>query len=147
KLFRLNKRIFFHEHYGDIHIDQSVRWHQKLVYPSVIFIGVSRKHTEWAARELKMPAHKVFLLPNTVEKIAAPQIRSRENTVKQLLLVSNFRSTKNIEFAIDVFKHLKDDALYNYHFTILGQIADEAYYKKIIDTVAENNLGQDITIK
>src|SRR5205085_9781365 len=29
KLYGLKKPIFFHEHYGEIHVDKSVRWHQK----------------------------------------------------------------------------------------------------------------------
>jgi glycosyltransferase involved in cell wall biosynthesis len=50
KLFLVKKPIFFHEHYGDINMDPSIRWHQKLVYPNVIFIGVSSKHTECRKR-------------------------------------------------------------------------------------------------
>ena len=146
KLFRLDKTIFFHEHYGDIHIDESVRWHQKLIYPNVVFIGVSRKHTQWALQQLKMPPEKVFLLPNTVEKISAPQSVKKSNTVKHLLLVSNFRPTKNIEFALELFKQLKKESESNYHFTIIGQIADKLYYEKIKDNISKNELEERITI-
>src|SRR4051794_18444399 len=84
KLFRIRKPIFFHEHYGDIHIDQSVKWHQKLVYPNVIFIGVSGKHTQWAIQKLKMPDEKVFLLPNTVAKFISNESQQKKDERYQL---------------------------------------------------------------
>ena len=146
KLYRLNKPIFFHEHYGDIHVDKSVRWHQKLIYPNVVFIGVSRQHTEWALQQLKMPKEKVFLLPNTVEKISIPQTEKKPNNEKHILLVSNFRPTKNIEFALELFKQLKNESRSNYRFTIIGQIADKLYYEKIKDQITKNELEKDITI-
>lgn len=146
KLFRLNKTIFFHEHYGDIHIDPSVRWHQKLIYPNVVFIGVSRKHIQWAHEKLRMSKEKVFLLPNTVEKISASSIEKNIEKTRQLLLVSNFRASKNIGFAIELFHFLKEDALHDYHLTIIGQIADAAYYEKIKEQIVENGLEQNITI-
>jgi glycosyltransferase involved in cell wall biosynthesis len=146
KLYRLNKPIFFHEHYGDIHVDNTVRWHQKLIYPNIVFIGVSRQHTEWALHQLKMPKKKVFLLPNTVEKIPVPQTEKRSNNEKHILLVSNFRPTKNIEFALELFKQLKTKSRSSYHFTIIGQIADKLYYEKIKDQITKNEVGKNITI-
>jgi len=144
KLFRVKKPIFFHEHYGDIHIDPSVRWHQKLIYPNVIFIGVSRKHTQWAIQKLKMPEEKVFLLPNTVEKLNAEEYLPKDERA-QLLLVSNFRSSKNIEFAVELFKEMKK-VNSTYHLTIIGQIADKNYYENIQNLISQNGLKNDIEI-
>lgn len=145
KLFLLKKPIFFHEHYGDIHIDPSIRWHQKLVYPKVIFIGVSSKHTQWAIHKLKMPAEQVFLLPNTVEKMEIAQSLKKRKSHHRLLLVSNFRSSKNIEFAIELFKALKKTEP-GYHLTIIGQIADPQYYENIKSLIGKNGLKNDIEI-
>jgi glycosyltransferase involved in cell wall biosynthesis len=146
KLFRLNKPIFFHEHYGDIHVDKSVQWHQKLIYPNIIFIGVSRQLTEWALQQLNMPKEKVFLLPNTIEKIAIPQQEKKSNNEKQILLVSNFRPTKNIEFALELFKQFKNEGSLNFRFTIIGHIADKLYYENIKDRIVKNDLEKDIAI-
>lgn len=147
KLFRLRKPIFFHEHYGDIHIDERVHWDQRLIYPNTVFIGVSQKHTQWALRELKMPKSKVFLLPNTVEKMDTANAPKKTSDTKQLLLVSNFRPSKNIRFAIEVFKFLRDAHLYPYHFTIIGQVADPTYYKSIRAYIRAQSLEEDITIE
>jgi glycosyltransferase involved in cell wall biosynthesis len=143
KLFRVKKPIFFHEHYGDINIDPSIRWHQKLIYPNVIFIGVSSKHTQWAIQKLKMPEEKVFLLPNTVEKFNANELQPKKDVRYQLLIVSNFRPIKNIEFAIELFKELRN-AESKYHLTIIGQIADTQYYEKIKDIIVKNGLKDDV---
>jgi len=143
KLFRITKPIFFHEHYGDIHIDPSVKWHQKLVYPNVIFIGVSSKHTQWAIQKLKMPEEKVFLLPNTVEKFISSESQQKKDERYQLLLVSNFRSSKNIEFAIELFKELRN-AESKYHLTIIGQVADKEYYEKIENIISKDGLKDDV---
>ena len=144
KLFRVNKPIIFHEHSGNVHIDSFIKWHQRLVYPNVVFIGVSHKHIQWAIQKLKMPENKVFLLPNTVEKLNTEELQEK-NERNQLLLVSNFRSSKNIEFAIEVFKELRSRRE-GYHFTIIGQIADKEYYEKIKHVINKNRLKEHIDI-
>ena len=144
KLFNVKKPIFFHEHSGAIQIGGSTKWHQKLVYPNVVFIGVSHKHTQWATQKLKMPEDKVFLLPNTVEKLKTEELQEKIER-NQLLLVSNFRTSKNIEFAVEVFKELKSRGE-DYRFTIIGQIADKEYFEKIKNIIAENGLKEDIEI-
>ncbi len=146
KLFRLGKTIFFHEHFGDIDIDPSVHWNQRLIYPSVIFIGVSRQHVEWALQKLGLPKQKVFLLPNTVLRTSPLHQVKEINMTKQILLVSNFRPTKNIEFAVELLRRLKNDSSQDYHLTIIGQVADKPYYKKIKTLTTENDLQQNITI-
>jgi glycosyltransferase involved in cell wall biosynthesis len=144
KLFGIKKPIFFHEHSGAIHIGGSTKWHQRFVYPNVVFIGVSHKHTRWAIQKLKMPEDKVFLLPNTVEKLKTEELQEK-NERNQLLLVSNFRTSKNIEFAIEIFKELKSRRE-DYRFTIIGQIADKEYYEKIKNIIGQKGLKEDIKI-
>jgi glycosyltransferase involved in cell wall biosynthesis len=146
KLFHVNKPIFFHEHYGDIHIDPSIRWHQKLVYPKVIFIGVSRKHTQWAIEKLRMPEEQVFLLPNTVEKVHLDKSQTEKRTDKHVLLVSNFRTSKNIQFAIRVFNELKAQEPHS-RLTIIGQVADKEYYELIKDQIRDSGLKDDVEIR
>jgi glycosyltransferase involved in cell wall biosynthesis len=117
-----------------------------LIYPGTIFIGVSKQHTQWAIEKLKMPKEKVFLLPNTIEKTEVPIEGKKSDIIKKILIVSNFRVTKNIEFAIELFTLLKEEALFNYHFTIIGQIADKLYYEKIKNQVNNGNLEPHVTI-
>src|SRR4051812_1632827 len=54
RLFFLQKTIFYHEHFGDIHINTTVAWHQRWIYPKVNFIAVSRQLAEWAIDKIKL---------------------------------------------------------------------------------------------
>ncbi len=143
KLFSVRKPIFFHEHFGNIEIDPSVRWHQKLIYPKTILIAVSRKIYEWAVTKLQMPASKVFLLPNVISVESKMRENKLDNTLR-ILLTSNFRRVKNIEFAIDVTDHLRKKQ--NCHLTIVGQLADKGYYDMINTKIQSQNLQENITI-
>ena len=141
-LFFLRKPIFYHEHFGDIDINTAVAWHQKWIYPNVIFIAVSRQLAEWAINKIKLSPKNVFLLPNTI----ARQKIKQANTLAQpyqLVLVSNIRRTKNIEFAIELVKALNcfTDA---YYLTIIGQVRDEEYYREIQQLVNDYSLTEHV---
>jgi glycosyltransferase involved in cell wall biosynthesis len=142
RLFFLKKSIFFHEHFGDININASVRWHQKWIYPNVFFIAVSRQLGAWAISAIKLSPQRVFLLQNTIIK------QQTMNAVLssppyQLLLVANIRRTKNIEFAIELLNALKTPVA-AYNLTIIGQINDAVYYEELQQLIAGKRLAQYI---
>lgn len=143
-LFGLRKRIFFHEHFGNINIDSRVSWHQKLILPHVIFIAVSKQLAQWAVSHVKLSTAKVFILPNTILKDETIPAKPFE-AVNKLLLVSNFRRQKNLEFAIEVLKnlHAKDN---RFRLTIAGQKVDAAYYLEIIDLIKKHRLEKAVEI-
>lgn len=145
KIFGLGKQIFFHEHFGNIEVDDSVSWHQRLIYPKTVLIAVSRKIQEWAIEKLKMDAHKVFLLPNIVEaQCIMPLQKTGTNDALKLLLVSNFRRPKHIEFAVDLVAFIKQKR--KIHLTIVGQKGDGVYCDEILERIASHELNADITI-
>lgn len=139
RIFMLGKPIFFHEHFGDINIDQHISWHTKYIYPKTIMIAVSRQIAEWAINKVHMAEKHVFVLPNTVikENIKNSSFKSRQ--VINLLVVSNLRPTKNIIAAIQVLEALLLQKN-NFHLTIIGQIANTLYYKKIKEYIKEKHL-------
>lgn len=144
KLFFVTKKIFFHEHFGNIEIDNSVSWHQRLIYPQTIFIAVSRKIYEWALYNLKMNKANVFLLPNTVIKSAANTTQKTRGERIELLLTSNFRRPKNIEFAIGLMNVFSKQKAC--HLTIIGQTADAEYCNSIKTKIKELQLEKFISI-
>ena len=146
KIYSLRKLIFFHEHFGDIDLDKSVKWHQKLIYPNIVFIGVSRLHTKWALDSLCMNPNRIFLLPNTVRKEVVLSDIKNETTTKQIIVVANFRPSKNIEFALKLFKTLIKGNKHKYHFTIIGQVADANYYNSILLLINKYALDEYLTI-
>ena len=145
KIFGLKKTIFFHEHFGDININQSVAWHTKYIFPKTIFIAVSNQLARWALEKVGVPANKVFVLPNIATKIAAEKISAKSTDSINLLVVSNIRTSKNLEFAITIFDELVTLKKRNYQLTIIGNIADEAYFNKIKNLIADKKIQNKIS--
>jgi glycosyltransferase involved in cell wall biosynthesis len=144
KVFGLGKRIFFHEHFGNIDIDDSVSWHQKLVYPAVNLIAVSNSLYNWAIDKAKLDPKHVFVLPNTVPKLQTDKQFVEGNAVKQLVLVGNFRRAKNLLFAVDVMQALVKKM--QVQLTIIGQQNDAAYYQSVKDKIAALGLEKNINL-
>jgi glycosyltransferase involved in cell wall biosynthesis len=144
RAFFLRKPIFFHEHFGDIEIDASVKWHHRFIYPKTIMICVSRKIYEWAANNLPIDKKRLFVLPNIVLKKEGLPAGKQRGDILELLIVSNIRPTKNLEFAIELLNALKQQQ--PCRLTIIGQPNDEVYYQKIISLINEYRLGDDVAI-
>ena len=131
-------KIFFHDHFGNININQSIDFITKKIISRSIYVGVSKELCEWATShcEIKNP----YLLENFIQKenIVKKQ-RNKEGI--QLLLVSNIHPRKNIEFAIEIIYELLQEG--GYTLDIIGQITDNKYYshlKNIIRTYGLDNI-------
>lgn len=141
RLFGLKKVIFFHEHFGNIEIDRSVKWHQRLIYPKVQLIGVSRKICHWALEKVKMPVKNVHLLPNTVPFYPYHPKPPKNETRKyfSIVLTSNIRRPKNLEFALRLSTEWKDSIL-----TIIGQPFDKAYEAELQEQILKSGISERI---
>lgn len=144
KLFGLSKPIFFHEHFGDIEIDSSVAWHHRFIYPKTVMICVSRKIYEWADKNLQMGKSRLFVLPNIVLKKQGLPGRIPAGDVLEIVMVSNIRPTKHIEFAIELLSKLRQ--VRPCRLTIIGQKAGDEYYQKITSLIVQHKLGDDVTM-
>lgn len=145
KLFNLQKAIFFHEHFGDIDIDTSVKWHQRYIYPKTIMICVSRRIAEWALQHLPVDARNVFVLHNiVVKKEGLPKRMAQNNGYTKLVIVSNIRPTKNIEFAIELLNRLKQSRPCT--LTIIGKKVDTAYYDELMALIEKYQLRNSVHI-
>ena len=145
-LFRLHKPIFFHEHFGDININQSVSRAKKFIYPKTILIAVSKQIADWAVQQLYMPVERVFVLANTVAKESVTNTAPPTGNVLQLVMVANIRPTKNIVFAIQLCAALNTKMTKPVHLTIIGQVADAAYYETVQRQIRELQLEPAITL-
>ena len=109
-LFALKNRVVFHEHFGNIETDTSVKWHQRLIYPKLYYIGVSEKLCAWAKSKVGVPEEQVFLLNNTVACYPLAHNERKEKTkALKIVTVGNIRPPKNIEFAIRLLKKMEGD--------------------------------------
>jgi glycosyltransferase involved in cell wall biosynthesis len=145
KITGLNKPIVFHDHYGDILINRTVDSLLSRAIKSVTYIGVSRNLTDWAIEDAGANPGKVFLLSNIIipdEEAFAKRITNTENL--KMVLVSNFRRTKNIEFAVDLAIYLA--AHRHVSLDIYGQPNQKDYFDEISTRIEKSGAGHYIRI-
>jgi len=145
KLFYLRKQLFFHEHFGSIEIDERVHWHQKLIYPSITLIAVSRKIYDWALEKAKLSTEKVFLLPNSVPQSHIIYPQKQRSQLLKLLMVANFRPAKHMEFALKLVQALKQQQ--QVQLTLVGQPANKEYYAAIKEQIDVLQLNDVVSIR
>jgi len=121
------KKIFFHDHYGDIKNDKTIDIITKNIIRKSIYLGVSKELCKWAIKQCD--AKKNYLLENIIikEKIVKKQIKKTRGN--RLILVSNIYPRKNIEFAIEIMYELRKEGVY--FLDIIGQITERGYYNKL----------------
>ncbi len=135
------KKIFFHDHYGNIKNDISIDFITKYIMRNSIYIGVSKELYEWSLKYCS--AKESYLLSNIIlkEKIA---VKTKHiNKDKRLLLVSNIHPRKNIEFAIEIMKELV--ATGEYYLDIIGRVADNEYFDQLTKLISSNSLEDHVT--
>lgn len=130
-LFGGKYKIILHDHYGDIEINKSIPTGWNTLFKPRYYIGVSNTLIDWAQHTLNVPANRTWLLANTV----IPPINNvsiGNGNMNTILMVANIRQTKNIEFAVNLFKKL------DYECTIYGNKTDEVYYSSIVQLIDGN---------
>lgn len=144
QIYGLNTPVFFHEHYGNV-VNEPLKWYQEFIMPKVKVIAVSRSIEQWALTKLELLPSTVFLLPNIILKESVELI-AREGSTIRIVLISNFLPNKNIELAIGILERLCSENNNDFHLTIIGKTADEAYYQKISELIQSKNLNKKVHI-
>jgi len=91
-----HQKLVFHDHYGDISLDQNVPYRLKWPFRPDHYIAVSDDLKGWARMRFEKKGTRIYKLQNT---IILSHIRSDKYS-GDWILVSNLRSTKNLLFAI-----------------------------------------------
>ena len=132
-LFPFKAKIIFHDHYGKINVDRTVPVSLKWAMGKAIYIGVSKQLADWAREKAGLPWDQVFYLSNIIirKDLNTPSVPESEGI--RLVMVSNIRKEKNIEFAIKIAKKLSENGEAN--LTIYGQIVDRGYYDQLKGTI------------
>lgn len=142
---RCTSSIFFHDHFGDIQINQNVPAYMKLLTGKIKYIAVSRQLQEWAITSAGFRKEETFLLPNIIMNQAAKRT-ARElkgpDTKKRIIIVSNFKRTKNIEFALELAHSLKSELDFVMH--IFGGDQDRPYRLELEQLLATHNLEHHV---
>lgn len=144
KVFRFKQPVVFHDHNGDIKIDKSYSKELQKMMLSSYYVSVSDELTEWATDHVGVEADKA----TTISNIVVPQPQDEgfsvnSNRPVKMVLVSNFRTTKNIEFAVDVMAELEKKSPGKYYLDVYGKINDKEYYDLVCGRLAEHGLTED----
>ncbi len=142
KVFPMKATMIFHDHYGKIEIDRSV---DKVLYwalKKVSYIGVSQALADWAIKDVGLPPDKVHHLTNIIIQKDVPAKSRTVDGIKQLILVSNIRREKHIEFAIEVMSKLVDEA--EARLTIYGKVVDQSYFQELKTLISNRDLSKHI---
>jgi len=137
-LCRIKPKFVFQDHFGDIQKDEGIPLFFNNFFKPRFYIGVSKTLTHWAINKLTIKSDHVFLLSNIIRKYSSLKSEVHTNQ-RDLVMVSNIRPTKNIEFAIQVA------AATNLKLDIIGQLVDKEYNAKLLDQIASLGLTENIS--
>ncbi len=131
-LFRCKFKLVFQDHFGDIDKNQKVPIGLRLIFKPSYYIGVSESLEIWALKTLNLSRDRVWVLRNTIipTKKVVLSHTIREN---RIIMVSNIRRTKNIDFAIDLALR------YNFSLDIYGNIVDWDYARNLQEKIKNSN--------
>lgn len=111
------------------------------------YVGVSKQLVEWAIQNFRLNASHCFVLPNSIPLPEAVEkdFPGMNDGKLRLILVSNFRRIKNIEFAVKLLKELVDEDR-KVSLDIFGQALDKDYFSEIENLIEELGLSANVTI-
>lgn len=126
-LFGGRYKLIFHDHAAAT-IDIPVRL--KGIFKPRYYIGVNKEQTTWAENIIGIDKQNVFLLENT----AMPKIKHSTISTngKKAIIVANIRQVKNIEFAIELCRHM------GWQLDIYGNIIEQGYYNKLLSLAGDD---------
>ncbi len=144
-LFPFPGKVIFHDHSSRTDIDYKVYIYKYLIKLSNEYIGTSEEVCEWTQKILGYPKNHIWKLVNTIHrKKYLPSLNKTSN--KKIIVVSNIRKEKNLEFIIDLFSELKKD-FHKIKMDIYGQVIDDEYFLKLQRIVKTLNLEAEEDIR
>lgn len=142
--------VLLHDHSAEVLVDAVpktklpffvVWWLRKQHY-----LAVSERLMEWAVVNFGLNPARASWLGNVIECKPVTEVRKEESDVVKLLLVSNFRRIKNIEFAVAlVAEMIKRNMAVT--LDIVGKPLDKAYFAEVIQKIHVLSLSDKIQIR
>ncbi|MBN8650215.1 MAG: glycosyltransferase [Cytophagales bacterium] len=110
------------------------------------YLAVSEQLLHWAVVNFGLNPARATWLGNAIACKPVAEVKKEESDVIKILLVSNFRRIKNIEFAVElVAKMMKREMKVT--LDIVGKPLDRAYYDEIKNTIQVRGLSDKIQIR
>jgi glycosyltransferase involved in cell wall biosynthesis len=137
KIFPFKAPLIFHDHNGDVDLKIKPDLSLKYLWKPKYYIAVCKPLLDWAIKEQGISASGAFVLENTVPEFHPEDKGSRNG---KMIMIANFRTTKNIEFAVEVAKSVA------FPLDIYGNANDRNYFEKIETQIRESGLGNKVTL-
>lgn len=149
-VFGLKMPVLLHDHSAEVLIEGVpktnlpffiVRWLRKQHY-----LAVSEQLMQWAIVNFKLNPARACWLGNAIECQPVAEVSREKSEVIKLLLVSNFRRIKNIEFAVDLVAEMVKRNL-PVTLDIVGKPLDKPYYHEVVHKIQVLKLTNWIAIR
>lgn len=134
------KKLIFHDHFNQYPTSWFQRTLFKLLLSNHVYISVEERGCEWAIQTLQLKADQVHKLQNVILKVEI-DVTMRLN---RLVLVSNIKPEKNIEFIVPLVYALNQNGN-DVHIDIIGNIVDVKYYNSIVRQLKESKLVNKVS--
>jgi len=124
------KCLIFHDHFNQFPTSPFQRFYFRTLLYRHVYIGVDQLGIIWAETYLKLRKSNIFNLPNVILQVEC-KVEQKENTI---LLVSNIKPEKNIEFVVPfATRMLKGNS--ELKIDIVGAVSDQLYFEEIKKTL------------
>jgi glycosyltransferase involved in cell wall biosynthesis len=136
----VKKRLILHDHFNQYPTGKVQRLYLGILLRHHHYIAVHESGFNWAIDTLHLKANAVHLLPNVVLKMGT-EVLLRLN---RLVLVSNIKPEKNIEFIVPLLQALtlrKEDI----EIDVIGNVIDRDYLDSIVQKLNDFELSSRVT--
>ncbi len=137
-IFGGNFKLLLHDHFGDIEKNQRIPFGLSFFMHRAWFVGVHPMLSEWAVNKVGIVREKAFVLPNFVVKCNLSSLTKKTGDLYSILIVSNFRESKNLTFALDLIEHLAPTL--PLRVEIIGKVVEKKYYELFQELLIEKKL-------
>lgn len=139
-------KILLHDHFGDIEQDKRVPWGIRFFLRNAWFVGVHEELKKWAIEEIGLECDRVFLLPNIIiNKIGYLSLDRLPKDLLRIIIISNFRDSKNLLFAIDLIAFISKKLAIK--VDIVGRIVNQDYHKSVVNAIKNASLESVISFR
>jgi len=144
-IYPFNSKIIFHDHSSNFKIDWKNRLHKYFSKKVDQYILTSQEQSVWVDKFIGLNKNKMVLMENVILKKYNNCFMNTGINELRIILVSNFRRVKNIEFSIRLIRRLIQ-AYPNMRFDIYGVAVDKKYFHEICELKKKLDLDQYIDI-
>lgn len=140
--FFIGKKLVFQDHFNQYPVDWINRILFRCMLKGHIYISVDEYGCQWAIESLRLKSDNVHYLPNVILRRESMSV-IRTNA---LVLVSNIKPEKNIEFIVPLLKALVLEKKH-IHIDIIGNIIDSVYFNSIVQQLRVFGLEHHVSFR